>query len=280
MPAGVDKGAGVVLELIFAPCVPWLLLLRGSKHVQRPSGDAVLIARLQISPQGLRLVLARESRLVEADDPLHVQGVIIEELDPQVSGSMSNKAREVLGCGLGNGVEQGVPAADIGFQRVLDANAIAQLDVVMVTGTAAIGLVGSWRKEGTVDAMLHVKHGDLLVDYHLEPIWRHGVDQVEELGGVEIVRGCDSHGPPTLEELDGQGIGSVEREVGDERDPSLSAEVQSARVADENAVGPQLRQVAEQVRLEGLLDPRCGQVDRRAPRRAAATAAAYSLMSW
>src|SRR5271157_3088646 len=176
-----------------------------SKDVQRPSGDTVLIARLEISPQGLRLALARESRFVQADDPLHVRGVIVEELDPQVPGSVSDKAREVLGRGLGDGVEQGIPAADIGFQRVLDANAIAQLDVVMVTGTAAIGLVGSWRKEGTVDAVLHVKHGDLLVDYHLEPIWRHGVDQVEELGGVEIVRGCDSHGPPTLEELDGQG---------------------------------------------------------------------------
>src|SRR5271157_4895049 len=184
MPAGVDKGAGVVWELIFAWSLPsqrarsqqssLLLLLRGSKHVQRPSGNAVLIACLQISPQCPRLALARESRLIEADDPLHVRGVVVEELDPQVSGSMSNKAREVLGRGLGNGVEQGVPAADIGFQRVLDANAIAQLDVVMVTGTAAIGLVGSWRKEGTVDAVLHVKHGDLLVDYHLEPIWRHG----------------------------------------------------------------------------------------------------------
>ena len=38
-----------------------------------------------------------------------------------------------------------------------------------------------------------------------------------------------------------------------------------SRVADENAVGPQLRQVAEEVRLAGLLDPGRGQVDRRAP---------------
>jgi len=111
-----------------------------------------LIARLEISPQGPRVALAGESRFVQADDPLHVRGVIVEELDPQVPGPVSDKAWEVFGRGLGDGVEQGIPAADVGLQRVLDANAIAQLDVVVVAGTAAIGLVGSWRKEGTVDA--------------------------------------------------------------------------------------------------------------------------------
>ena len=96
---------------------------------------------------------------------------------------------EVLGGGLGDGVEQGVPAADVGLERVVHADPVAELDVVEVAGPAAVGLVGPGREEGAEDAMLHVEHRDLLVDHDLQPVRRDGREEVVELVEAQVVRG-------------------------------------------------------------------------------------------
>ena len=112
--------------------------------------------------------------------------------------------------------------------------------------------------------MLHVKHGNMLVDNDLKPVWRHGIDQIKKLTGVQVVRGGDTNGPAVSEQRDGQGIGRVEREIGDERNRLTGAEGQPACIADQNAVGPQPGQKAKKVRLVRLLDPRRGQENCRA----------------
>ena len=102
----------------------------------------------------------------------------------------------------------------------------------------------------------------LLVDHDLEPGARDGRHQIFELLEAEVVGGRHPKRPPRLQEFDGQLVRCVQREVGDERDASLGTEVKPSRIPDQEAVGPLLAQVAEDVGLEGLLDPRCGQVDR------------------
>jgi hypothetical protein len=206
--------------------------------------------------------------LVQAERPCHHRGGIVEELDAEVAGAPRHQAREVFGGGLGHGVEQRVAAADVGLQGVLHADAILQPHVVPVAGAAAVGLVGPRREERAEDAVLHVEHRDLLVDDHLEPPRGHRPQQVVELLGAEVVRRRHPDRPAGLQQLDGQLVGGVQREVGHERHAPPGAEEQSPGVAYEQAVGPLLGQVPEQVRLARLLNARGGEEDacvRRGP---------------
>ena len=129
--------------------------------------------------------------------------IVVQELDAQVPRTVLNEPGQELGGGLGHGVEEGIAAADVGLERVEHAHPVAQLDVVMVARTAAVRLVGARGEEGTVDAMLHVKHGNLLMDHDLEPVGRDGVDQIDELAGVQVVRGRHAGTAPSPEQVDG-----------------------------------------------------------------------------
>src|SRR4051794_29957014 len=92
--------------------------------------------------------------------------------------------------------------------------------------------------------------------YHdLEPGAGDGREEVVELLEAQVIRGRHPHRPATLEQVDRQLVGGVEREVGHERDVAIGAVEQSAGVADEESVGPLLSEVMEDVRLERLLDP-------------------------
>ena len=81
----------------------------------------------------------------------------------------------VFGAGLRQGVEHRVAAAGVGLDRVLRAHAVAQLHVVPVAGPAAVGVVGARGEERAEHAVLHVKHGHVLVDGDLEPLRRRGL---------------------------------------------------------------------------------------------------------
>jgi len=59
--------------------------------------------------------------------------------------------------------------------------------------------------------MFHVKHGDVLMDGHLEPLGRRGVKQGFELGEVEIVRGGNAfEAEPVFEIIRRDTVGNVE----------------------------------------------------------------------
>ena len=84
--------------------------------------------------------------------------VLVQEFDPQVPGSARDHPGQVLGRRLGHGVEQGVPATDVRLERMLDPDPIAELHLMMVARTAAIGRVRPRREERAEDAVLHVEH--------------------------------------------------------------------------------------------------------------------------
>jgi hypothetical protein len=67
---------------------------------------------------------------------------------------------------------------------MLRPHAVAQLHRVPVARPAAIGVIGARRQEGAEHAMLHVKHGHVLMQGDLEPGGWRGLEQ-----GGEFERG-------------------------------------------------------------------------------------------
>jgi hypothetical protein len=48
---------------------------------------------------------------------------------------------EIFRPGLGDGIEQGIPAPDISAQRMLHSDAIAKVDTVALAGSAAVSVI-------------------------------------------------------------------------------------------------------------------------------------------
>ena len=174
---------------------------------------------------------------------------------------MRDKSRKILGCCLRNGVEEGVPTADVRRQRMLGTYPISKLDVMMITRASAVGLISARGEERTVQTELHVEHRDLLVDHHLEPRGRSCIEQVHELIDIQVVRCGHAHGTPFLEQRDGQRIGGIEREIRDEPDSSFQAIAQSAGIAHQDAIGTTFDEEVENVAFARFFDARRRQVD-------------------
>ena len=108
------------------------------------------------------------------------------------------------------GIEDGVSATGISFEDMLGPDPIAQFDLVPVTGPAAVGVIGSLRKKGAEDTVLHVKHWHVLVEGDLEPRGRSGLQECFQLGKIQIIRSGHALQPETAQEVFGsQGIGDV-----------------------------------------------------------------------
>ena len=153
---------------------------------------------LRSAPEGPGSRRPVEGVGVEADGPGHGLGGIVEELDPEVPGprasSRGRYSAAVWGTALNRVFRQ--PTSALSGWSMPDP--VAELDVVVVAGAAAVGLVGPGREEGAEDAMLHVEHRDLLVDHHLQPVRRDGAEQVVELLEAQVVGGRDPAAPPGL----------------------------------------------------------------------------------
>ena len=145
--------------------------------------------------------------------------------------------RHYLRPALRHGIVERVSAADVGRERMLHADAVAELHQMVVAGTAAVGLVGAGRKHRAKHAVLHVKHRHVLMDHHLEPLRRRGRDEGEQLLAVHVVRRGDPLDARTLKKLGRELVGDVERKIGDDRQALRPEKLQAAEVADEHAVG-------------------------------------------
>ena len=93
------------------------------------------------------------------------------------------------------------------------ADPVANGDPVAVTGTAAGEMVFALGKEGGEDAVLHVKHRDVLVKGELKPSGRGGAEEFEDLANVQVVTGREGAEALGNKEVGGQGVGDVEREI-------------------------------------------------------------------
>ena len=90
---------------------------------------------------------------------------------------------------MGPGVKNGVAATDVGPDGVGFSHAIPYGDPVAVARPTAGEVVFSLRKEGGKDAMLHVKHRDVLVEGELKPVRWGDAEKFENLADIEIVAG-------------------------------------------------------------------------------------------
>ncbi len=96
---------------------------------------------------------------------------------------------------------------------------------------------------------------------------RHGGDQVEQLVAIQVVGGGDARGALVAEPVDGQFVGGVEREIGDDGHALLAEEMPGRRGCGPGSPSaPCSGQGAEDAHLARLLDARRGQGDRRAAR--------------
>src|SRR5262245_6493247 len=126
------------------------------------------------------------------------------------------KAVEKLGAGLGLRIENGISAAGIGFERMLCPDAVTQADIVLVAGAATIPVISSIGKKGTKDAMLHVKHGHMLMKGDFEPFGWRGAQQFGQLLGVQVIgSGKAFQAVPSFEVIRAEWIGDVQGEIGD-----------------------------------------------------------------
>ena len=174
--------------------------------------------------------------LVARDRAHDFVGTFVDELDAEAAGAEFEEAGDVVGAGLGAVVVNGVAAAGVGFEGEFGADAVAEGDAVGVAGAAAVAVVFALREKRAEDAVLHVKHGHVLVDGDVEPRAGRGLEEGLELGDVEIVAGGDALEAVALQVVPGgERIGDVEGEVAA---AAVGGEVgEVVVVADEVAVG-------------------------------------------
>ena len=129
-----------------------------------------------------------EEVLVGREDLAGFGGRFFEEFDSKMAEAGGVEFFEKGGAGLGGCVEEGVAATDIGAERVIHSNAVAEMDAMFFAGAAAVGVVGAFGHESGKNAVLHVKHRHVVVDGELEPLGRGLAKEGEDLVGVEVVR--------------------------------------------------------------------------------------------
>jgi len=98
--------------------------------------------------------------------------VFVQEFNAIISQSSGEETLEKTGTGLGATVEERVAAADIGLEAVELADAIAEVDDVLFARSATVLVGGAAAEEGAEDAVLHMKHGHVLVEGELQPLGR------------------------------------------------------------------------------------------------------------
>ncbi len=104
-----------------------------------------------------------EQFLIGADGGVGFCRRFVEKLDPIVFEAGVEEVLEKAGTCLGPAIEKGVAATDICLETVKLADAIAEVDGMLFTGAAAVSVICAGGEEGANDAMLHVKHGHVLM---------------------------------------------------------------------------------------------------------------------
>jgi hypothetical protein len=164
-------------------------------------------------------------------------------------------------AGLRAGVEDGVAATNIGPDGMGLANAVADGDPVAVTGAATGEVVFALGEKGGEDTVLHVKHGNVLVEGQLKPFRRGGVKELEDLADVQVVAGSDGAKALGNKEVRGERVGHIEGEVAHHRELEGAEMIKATKVADEDSIRLGVFDEAEEAGFSCFLDPGCGEKD-------------------
>ena len=99
-------------------------------------------------------------------------------------------APEALSCGEIIQLPDGRAGVTSGLAGVASgdlANAVTDGNAVPVAGATAGEVVFTLRKKGGEDAVLHVKHRDMLVEGELKPFRRGRTEKFKDLADIKVV---------------------------------------------------------------------------------------------
>ena len=89
------------------------------------SGDSDSICRVKFSPDFLCGNSPRDQVTVKSQSLLNFSGRFGQELDAKIANPLLDQRADGFGCTLRNSIEQRIPTANIGLQRVLAADSIS-----------------------------------------------------------------------------------------------------------------------------------------------------------
>lgn len=121
------------------------------------------------------------------EDPCRFGCRLLEEFDPECAEASPVEIVEIGGSALRGGMKEGIAASDIGTERVLHANSVTQVDAVLLAGATAIRMVGAFRQKCSEHAMLHMKHGHVMVKGEFEPLGGRFAEEGQNLRNVQVV---------------------------------------------------------------------------------------------
>ena len=173
-----------------------------------------------------------EQVTVGLDDELRFLSAFLEQFDSESSKARLEEVVEKGSSGLRCGVKKCVAASDVRSERMLHADAILQVHAMLLAWASAVGVVRAAGKKRGEDAMLHVKHGHVVMDRELKPIARSLLKNREDLGRIEIVGECQSLQATGHENGGCRGIRDIKREVTDEAKWAFRKMRNPADVAD------------------------------------------------
>ncbi len=142
--------------------------------------------------------------------------VLVGLLAPMLTADQYGQRLQAnLGRALGRRVEDCVATADVGFDRVIHAGAIAQREPVPLARTAARAVVVPVGEQGRDHAVLHVEERHRVMDDNLRPRSERRLHHRRQLRGVEIERRRERIETSAQDFGGGDAIRDVEREVAD-----------------------------------------------------------------
>ena len=160
---------------------------RGVLPANLAAGDSELVEQLQLAPQLRTGDFTSEQLAILPNRLFHLRGRFVKEFDSEMAHAQGKHSRNIIRAGLRQRVEDGVAASDIRLDRVLHAHAVAQFQIVAIARAAAVRVVRAGREKGAEDAILHVKHRNMLVNGDFEPFGRRSLQQRFELQEIQIV---------------------------------------------------------------------------------------------
>ena len=139
------------------------------------------MVNLLLGPNVLGGHPTRQSLGIKPDAPTRRNGIFIEKFKPNGAHARPQQRWKRLNTRLRRSIEEGVATAQISAKGMFNPAAIPKGDVVLLTGTTAIGVVLAVREERTEQAMLHVEQRHVLMQGDFQERWINGGGQIQKL---------------------------------------------------------------------------------------------------
>lgn len=175
---------------------------------------------------------------------------LFQEFDAVAAYAQVQEVGNVLGSGLLNGVVDRVAAAFVHADRVGHADAVAQGDAVLLARAAAVRVIRSFAKEGTINAVFGMEHRQMLMNYDFEQRGVRMPKHIDHLLNVQVIGRRNAIQTRGGEQFHRFVVSDVQREVADKPWEGfaplggfclrLHVELQRAGIADKHRVRLQL----------------------------------------